>query len=62
MISPNFIRAVKIEPFVFNYGVNTTIKYNEEESKEYLDIVNIDYYDAIVGTPFLRNMKWLSTS
>ena len=24
------------------------------ESKEYFDIINIDYYDAILGTPFLR--------
>ena len=71
MISPNFIRAAKIEPFlldkpigiqlavtgsksVINYGANATIKYNEKESKEYFDIVNIDYYDAILGTPFLR--------
>ena len=53
MISPNFIRVVKIEPFlldkpigiqlavtgskyIIHYGVNTTIKYNEKESKEYL--------------------------
>ena len=66
MISPSFIRAVKIEPFplnkpigihlavtgsksVINYGANATIKYNEKESKEYLD-----YYDAILGTLFLR--------
>ena len=71
MISPNFIRAAKIEPFlldkpigiqlavmssksIINYGVNATIKYNEKELKEYFDIVNIDYYDAILGTPFLR--------
>ena len=74
MISPNFIRAVKIEPFpldkpigiqlavmgrksIINYDVNETIKYNEKESKEYFDIVNIDYYDAILGTPFLRKHK-----
>ena len=74
MISPNFIRAVKIEPFpldkpigiqlavmgrksIINYDVNETIKYNEKESKEYFDIVNIDYYDAIIGTPFLRKHK-----
>ena len=39
---------------IINYGVNATIKYNEKELKEYFDIVNIDYYDAILGTPFLR--------
>ena len=71
MISPNFIRVAKIEPFpldkqmgiqlavtgsksIINYGANTTIKYNEKELKEYFNIVNIDYYDAILGTPFLR--------
>ena len=71
MISPNFIRAAKIEPFlldkpigihlmvtasksVINYGANMTIKYDRKELKEYLDIINIDYYDAILGTPFLR--------
>ena len=71
MISPNFIRAVKIEPFlldkpigiqlavtgsksVINYGANVTIKYKGRESKEYFNIININYYDAILGTPFLR--------
>ena len=39
---------------VINYGVKVTMKYNEKESKEYFDIVNIDYYDAIFAMPFLR--------
>ena len=39
---------------IINYGANATIKYNEKELKEYFNIVNIDYYDAILGTPFLR--------
>ena len=42
---------------VINYGANATIKYNEKELKEYFDIVNIDYYDAILGTLFLRKHK-----
>ena len=25
--------------------------------KEYFDVVNIDYYDAILGTPFLKRFK-----
>ena len=25
--------------------------------KEYFDVVNIDYYDAILGTPFLKKFK-----
>ena len=74
MISPNFIRAAKFEPFpldkpigiqlavtgsksVINYGANATIKYEGRELKEYFDIINIDYYDAILGTPFLRKHK-----
>ena len=60
MISPNFIRAAKIEPFlldkligiqlavtgsksVINDGVNATIKYEGRKSKEYFNIINIDY-------------------
>ena len=71
MLSPNFIRAAKIEPFpldkpigiklavtgsksVINYGANVTIKYEGRELKEYFDIINIDYYNAILGTEFLR--------
>ena len=71
MLSPNFIRVAKIEPFpldkpigiqlavtgsksVINYGANATIKYEGRESKEYFNIINIDYYNAILGTPFLR--------
>ena len=71
MLSPNFIRVAKIEPFlldkpigiqlavtgsksVINYGANVTIKYEGRGSKEYFDIINIDYYDAILGTSFLR--------
>ena len=74
MISPNFIRVVKIEPFlldkpigiqlavtgsksVIDYGANMTIKYKGKELKGYFDIINIDYYDAILGTPFLRTHK-----
>ena len=74
MISPNFIRVARIEPFpldkpigiqlavtgrksVINYGTNVTIKYEGRESKEYFNIITIDYYDAILGTPFLRKHK-----
>ena len=71
ILSPNFIKAAKIELFpldnpigiqlavtgsksVINYGENMTIKYEGRELKEYFNIINIDYYDAILGTPFLR--------
>ena len=42
---------------VINYGTNMTIKINGEELKEYFNVVNIDYYDAILGTPFLKKFK-----
>ena len=45
---------------VINYGTNMTIKYEGQElkeSKEYFDIINIDYYDTLLGTPFLRKHK-----
>ena len=74
MISPNFIRVAKIEPFpldkpigiqlavtgsksVINYGANATIKYEGRESKEYFNIINIEYYNAILGMSFLRKHK-----
>ena len=46
--------AVTGSKSVINYGVNVTIKYEGRETREYFDIINIDYYDAILGTPFLR--------
>ena len=46
--------AVTGSKSVINYGANMTIKYEGKESKGYFDIINIDYYDAILGTPFLR--------
>ena len=46
--------AVTGSKSVINYGMNATIKYEVRGSKEYFDIINIDYYDAILGTPFLR--------
>ena len=46
--------AVTGSKSVINYGANATIKYKGRELKEYFDIINIDYYDVILGTPFLR--------
>ena len=39
---------------IINYGTNTTINIHDKESKEYFEVVNIDYYDAILGTPPLK--------
>ena len=46
--------AVTGSKSVINYGMNATIKYEGRELEEYFNIINIDYYDAILGTPFLR--------
>ena len=46
--------AVTDSKSFINYCTNATIKYNGKELKEYSNIINIDYYDAILGTPFLR--------
>ena len=49
--------AVMGSKSVINYGTNTTIKINGEELKEHFNVVNIDYYDTILGTPFLKKFK-----
>ena len=49
--------AVTGSKSVINYGTNRTIKINGKELKEYFNIVNIDYYDTILGTLFLKKFK-----
>jgi hypothetical protein len=39
-----------------NYGMNTTIKFGHKLYDEYFDVANVKYYDAILGTPFLRKL------
>ena len=41
---------------MINYGTHTTIKFGQQNVKEYFDIANVKYYDAKLGTPFLRKM------
>ena len=41
---------------MINYGTHVTIKLGHKVVKEYFDITNIEHYDAILGTPFLRKM------
>ncbi|KIJ22395.1 hypothetical protein M422DRAFT_277187 [Sphaerobolus stellatus SS14] len=36
------------------YGLTTKILLGKEKYDEYFDIANVDYYDVILGTPFLR--------
>jgi hypothetical protein len=39
-----------------NYETNTTIKFGRKLYEEYFDVANVEYYDAILGTPFLRKL------
>ena len=41
---------------MINYGTHATIKIGSKVVKEYFDIMNVEHYDAILGTPFLRKM------
>jgi hypothetical protein len=41
---------------IVNYGTHSQLKFGVNVSDEYFNIINIDYYDVILGTPFL--MKW----
>jgi hypothetical protein len=41
---------------MINYGAMTDIKIGPIHEKDnYVNIVNIDRYDMIIGTPFMRN-------
>ena len=38
-----------------NYGVRTSVEFGgKKEEKYYLDVVNIDRYDTILGAPFMQ--------
>ena len=41
---------------MINYGTHATIKLGRKVVKEYFDIANVEHYDMILGTPFLRKM------
>ena len=41
---------------MINYGTHVTIKLGCKVVEEYFDIMNIEHYNAILGTPFLRKM------
>ena len=42
---------------MINYRTHATIKIGHKVVKEYFDIANVEHYDAILGTPFLRKME-----
>ena len=41
---------------MINYRTHVTIKLGCKVVEEYFDIANVEHYDAILGTPFLRKM------
>jgi hypothetical protein len=41
---------------IVNYGTSGQLEFGAFVSDEYFDITNVDYYDIILGMPFL--MKW----
>ena len=41
---------------MINYRTHATLKIGHKVVKKCFDIVNIEHYDAILGTPFLRKM------
>ncbi|KAJ7179804.1 hypothetical protein C8R43DRAFT_831983, partial [Mycena crocata] len=40
-----------------NHGMTATVEYDDIKSEEYLDIVNLDQFDLIIGTKFMRKHK-----
>src|SRR6266481_9746525 len=39
-----------------NYGAHSTISFGNQHIKETFDIVNINYYDVILGMPFMQRL------
>ena len=45
---------------IINYGTKAQIELGPiKENNAYLDIVNIDWYDMIIGTPFMRKHNFV---
>ena len=43
---------------MINHGVTTAIDIAEQHVNEYFDVANVDYYDVILGVPFLRRFNF----
>ncbi|KIJ45964.1 hypothetical protein M422DRAFT_123873, partial [Sphaerobolus stellatus SS14] len=43
------------------YGLTAKILLGKEKYEEYFDIANVDYYDVILGTPFLLSPSVVAT-
>ena len=41
---------------MINYGTHMTIKLGPKVVEEYFNIANVEHYDVILGTQFLRKM------
>ena len=39
-----------------SYGARSSIVFGNKHIEEYFDVVNIDYYNVILGMPFLRQL------
>ena len=42
---------------MINYRTHATIKIDHKVVEEYFNIMNIEHYNVILGTPFLRKME-----
>src|ERR1700742_1953040 len=40
-----------------NYGVITPLKYHMVSAKPYMDVLNIDMYNAVIGCSLIRQLK-----
>ena len=66
-ISPEMVRVVDLKVYELmeqvpiqskiNYGMKTCIKYGHINMHHYFDIVNIDRYDVILETVFMRKHR-----
>ena len=39
-----------------NYGTKATINLGGQDIEEHFDITNVEYYDTILGVPFLKKL------
>jgi gag-polyprotein putative aspartyl protease len=44
------------------YGTHATIMFGGHDIEEYFDIMNVEYYNVLLGTPFLQRLGYAWTS
>jgi hypothetical protein len=49
--------GTKGSQYKINYGTKACIKYGPIDASHYFDMVNIDRYDVILGTVFMRKHR-----